>query len=103
MATVYLAHDIKHDRKVAVKVLRPKLAAVVGAERLDACASSGERQATCSTSLSPTTLLMQRDRHPSNQLELASSLGRILVRSNRSVHAKLDEGLYGIRGKKLNV
>lgn len=24
MATVYLAHDLKHDRKVAVKVLRPK-------------------------------------------------------------------------------
>ena len=27
MATVYLAHDIKHDRKVALKVLRPELAA----------------------------------------------------------------------------
>ena len=23
MATVYLAHDLKHDRKVAIKVLRP--------------------------------------------------------------------------------
>jgi serine/threonine-protein kinase len=33
MATVYLAHDIKHDRRVAVKVLRPELAAVIGAER----------------------------------------------------------------------
>ncbi len=33
MATVYLAHDIKHGRKVAVKVLRPELAAVIGAER----------------------------------------------------------------------
>ena len=33
MATVYLAHDLKHDRKVAVKVLRPELAAVIGAER----------------------------------------------------------------------
>jgi eukaryotic-like serine/threonine-protein kinase len=33
MATVYLAHDIKHDRKVAVKVLKPELAAVLGAER----------------------------------------------------------------------
>ncbi len=33
MATVYLAHDIKHDRKVAVKVLRPESAAVIGAER----------------------------------------------------------------------
>ncbi len=33
MATVYVAHDLKHDRKVAVKVLRPALAAVLGAER----------------------------------------------------------------------
>ncbi len=33
MANVYLAHDVKHDRKVAVKVLRPELAAVLGAER----------------------------------------------------------------------
>ena len=33
MATVYLAHDLKHDRKVAVKVLKPELAAVIGAER----------------------------------------------------------------------
>ena len=33
MATVYLAHDLKHDRKVAIKVLRPDLAAVLGAER----------------------------------------------------------------------
>ena len=33
MATVYLAADLKHDRMVAVKVLRPELAAVIGAER----------------------------------------------------------------------
>ena len=33
MATVYLAHDVKHERKVALKVLRPELAAVIGAER----------------------------------------------------------------------
>src|SRR5687768_3814053 len=33
MATVYLAQDLKHDRKVAVKVLKPELAAVLGAER----------------------------------------------------------------------
>ncbi len=33
MANVYLAHDLKHDRRVAVKVLRPELAAVLGAER----------------------------------------------------------------------
>jgi len=33
MATVYLAQDLRHDRKVAVKVLRPELAAIIGAER----------------------------------------------------------------------
>jgi serine/threonine protein kinase len=33
MATVYLARDPKHDRPVALKVLRPELAAVLGAER----------------------------------------------------------------------
>jgi len=33
MAVVYLAHDRKHDRRVAVKVLHAELAAVVGAER----------------------------------------------------------------------
>jgi TolB-like protein/tRNA A-37 threonylcarbamoyl transferase component Bud32 len=33
MATVYLAHDLKHDRKVALKVLKPELAAVLGPDR----------------------------------------------------------------------
>src|ERR1700733_6555615 len=33
MATVYLARDLKHDRDVAIKVLRPDLSAVIGAER----------------------------------------------------------------------
>ncbi|HXY70396.1 MAG TPA: protein kinase [Gemmatimonadales bacterium] len=33
MATVYLAQDLRHDRRVALKVLRAELAAVIGAER----------------------------------------------------------------------
>ncbi len=33
MATVYLAQDLRHDRKVAIKVLKPELAAVLGGER----------------------------------------------------------------------
>jgi hypothetical protein len=33
MATVYLAQDVKQHRQVAVKVLKPELAAVIGAER----------------------------------------------------------------------
>ncbi len=34
MATVYLAEDLKHDRKVAIKVLRPDIAEVIGSDRL---------------------------------------------------------------------
>ena len=37
MATVYLADDLRHERKVALKVLKPELAAVVGADRFLAC------------------------------------------------------------------
>ena len=33
MATVYLAQDLKHNRPVAIKVLRPELAAALGADR----------------------------------------------------------------------
>jgi serine/threonine-protein kinase len=33
MATVYLAHDVRHNRKVAIKVLRPELSAFIGPER----------------------------------------------------------------------
>ena len=33
MATVYLAHDIRHDRKVAVKVLHPELSAAFRSEQ----------------------------------------------------------------------
>ena len=33
MATVYLAHDLKHDRDVALKVLRPELSVTLGSER----------------------------------------------------------------------
>ncbi len=33
MATVYLARDLRHDRRVAIKVLRPELASAVGDER----------------------------------------------------------------------
>ena len=33
MATVYLARDTRHDRSVAVKVLRPEIAQSIGADR----------------------------------------------------------------------
>lgn len=34
MATVYLAEDLEHKRKVALKVLRPELSAILGASRI---------------------------------------------------------------------
>ena len=33
MATVYLAHDLRHDRDVAIKVLHPDLGAALGSDR----------------------------------------------------------------------
>lgn len=33
MATVYLARDVRHNRNVAIKVMHPELAALIGAER----------------------------------------------------------------------
>src|SRR6185312_2314387 len=33
MATVFLAHDPRHNRKVAIKVMRPEIATVIGSER----------------------------------------------------------------------
>ncbi|MFN7457718.1 MAG: hypothetical protein ACK5U0_09985 [Gemmatimonas sp.] len=33
MATVYLAHDLRHEREVAIKVLHPDLGAALGAQR----------------------------------------------------------------------
>ena len=37
MATVYQADDLKHERKVALKVLKPELAAVVGSHSSTGC------------------------------------------------------------------
>jgi serine/threonine-protein kinase len=36
MALVFLAHHVKHDRRVAIKVLRPELAAALGAPACEA-------------------------------------------------------------------
>ena len=46
MATVYLARDLKHNRNVALKVLKPELAAVVGADgRMGTAATTGDQNA----------------------------------------------------------
>ncbi|MEO7520341.1 MAG: hypothetical protein ABIW79_00865 [Gemmatimonas sp.] len=54
LATVYLAEDLKHDRKVALKVHYPELPAVLGAERFiveigTTAASGPQSAASCST------------------------------------------------------
>jgi serine/threonine protein kinase len=46
MATVYLAQDLRHNRRVAVKVLRPELAAVIGAEQGRRYPDDGDRHVT---------------------------------------------------------
>jgi serine/threonine protein kinase len=50
MATVYLAEDLKHHRKVAVKVLRPELAAALG-RRLHSAKDSDTLSAGASSPL----------------------------------------------------
>ena len=60
MATVYLAEDLKHDRKVAIKVLRPELAAVIGAERF---LREIKTTATCSIPTSSPDRLGRGRRH----------------------------------------
>jgi serine/threonine protein kinase len=51
IATVYLAHDLRHDRDVALKVLRPELAAVLGGS------VSSPRSGSQPSSIIPTSLL----------------------------------------------
>jgi serine/threonine protein kinase len=54
MATVYLAQDLRHDRQVAIKVLKPELAAVLGTERgiptSSRCSIPAPPTASCTTS-----------------------------------------------------
>ncbi len=50
MATVYLAEDLKHNRQVAVKVLKPEIAAILGAERfVQEITTSASLHGNCST------------------------------------------------------
>jgi len=66
MATVYLADDLRHERKVALKVLKPELAAVVGADRFlaeiktTANLQHGEAQRPAELALAATQLWLVR-------------------------------------------
>ena len=60
MATVYLAHDLRHDRDVAIKVLHPDLGAALGGERFlseithHGAAAASAHPARCSIRVTPT-------------------------------------------------
>jgi serine/threonine protein kinase len=80
MATVYLAQDLKHDRQVAIKVLRPELAAVIGAERfLREIKTTFERQS-----------LYPRCRLESPQLPAESAATEVSMFTGRSVRRRLE-------------
>jgi eukaryotic-like serine/threonine-protein kinase len=54
MATVYLARDLKHERDVAIKVLRADVAAAVGVDRfLAEIKTTGDLKPTGTDSISP--------------------------------------------------
>ena len=74
MATVYLADDLKHERKVALKVLKPDLAAVVGAERFVA-----EIKATANL------------QHPHATISCRGSARRRISRSSKLLPEELSE------------
>ena len=57
MATVYLAHDIRHDRDVAIKVLHPDLGAALGGDRFLAEIRTLEKRAVTGTLPIPPDLI----------------------------------------------
>ena len=57
MATVYLAEDLKHQCKVAIKVLRPELSAILGSERF-------AREIAVAARLQHPHILLSRSRTP---------------------------------------
>jgi serine/threonine protein kinase len=80
MATVYLAHDIRHDRDVAIKVLHPDLGAALGGERF---LSEIRTTARLPASAHPPTA-RQRKRERSSVLCNAARDGR-----NRCAHGSI--------------
>ena len=91
MATVYLAEDLKHHRKVAVKVMRPELAATLGADRF-------LREIEIAAQLSHPHILPVHDSGDVGRravLRDAVRRGRVAARAARSARARLpvDEAL----------
>ncbi|MEO7363755.1 MAG: hypothetical protein ABI120_25715 [Gemmatimonadaceae bacterium] len=64
MATVYLAHDLKHNRSVALKVRKPELSAALGAERF-------QREITTTAKIDDFRLAVQPFKYPTGNVDLA--------------------------------
>ena len=80
MATVYLAHDLKHDREVAIKVLRPELAAVARARALPA---RDPARRAAAASAHPAAVRLRRGRRASSTTSCRSMRGRDAARPAR--------------------
>ncbi len=80
MATVYLADDLKHNRNVALKVLKPELAAVVGAERRRVVELGGGPYSIGRTSDRSSSDAKILDRSPSPRLHVVIRRRRWRVR-----------------------
>ena len=78
MATVYLAHDLKHDRQVASKVLRPELAADARPRALPA--RDRARRASCSIPISSPLLRLRRGAAGTPLVHHAVRRGRVAAR-----------------------
>jgi choline dehydrogenase-like flavoprotein len=89
MAIVYLAHDLKHDREVALKVLRPELAAVLGPERrawgvpIQPQTVGVHLLGTCRMGDDPSTSVVDRDHRTHDVPNLFICDGSSLVTSGR--------------------
>jgi choline dehydrogenase-like flavoprotein len=89
MAIVYLAHDLKHDRDVTLKVLRPELAAVLGPERrawgvpIQPQTWGVHLLGTCRMGDDPSTSVVDRDHRTHDVPNLFICDGSSLVTSSR--------------------
>ena len=75
MAVVFLAQDLRHDRTVALKVLRPDLSAAIGAERflreIKLAAGLNDSLKTCRSMVSNYKALLEADRkNPDAEIEV---------------------------------
>ena len=81
MVMVYLADDLKHEQEVALKVLKPELAAVVGAERFlgEIKTTANLRHPHIRFDRLRTMEIISADLSPEATLEITSQIERLLA------------------------